>query len=90
VGVDPGPSGENCVGKLTIQLRAAGKRVRQRGARLDARCGYDETLSFRRSALPKKARKKGAKRLRAVVQWGGNAAIPATDGSVGARVRRRR
>jgi carboxypeptidase T len=88
--VDPGLSGENCVGKLTIQLRAAGKRVRQRRASLDATCGYAETLSFKRAALPKKLRKKGAKRLRAVVQWGGSAAIPPTKGSASARVRRRR
>jgi hypothetical protein len=90
VDVDAGPSGENCVGKLTIQLRAAGKRVRQRRAGLDATCGYDETLTFRRSALPKKVRKKGVKRLRAVVQWGGSAAIPAAERSVVARVKRRR
>jgi hypothetical protein len=88
VGVDAGPSGENCVGKLTIHLRAAGKRVRQRGARLDATCGY-ETLGFRRSALPKKVRKKGVKRLRVVVRWGGSAAIP-THESASARVKRRR
>jgi carboxypeptidase T len=90
VDVDPGRSGENCAGKLTIQLRAAGKRVRQRRASLDAVCAYDETLSFRRSALPRKVRKKGVKRLSAVVQWGGSAAIPATQGSAGARVKRRR
>jgi hypothetical protein len=90
VGVDTGPSGENCVGKLTIQLRAGSKRVRQRRASLDAECNYDKALTFRRSALPRKMRKKGAKRLRAVVQWGGNAAILATQGSVRARVKRRR
>ena len=88
--IDAGPNGENCVGKLTIQLRAAGKRVRRRGARLNATCGYDKTLSFRRSALPRKVRRKGVKRLRAVVQWGGSAAIPATQGSASARVKRRR
>jgi hypothetical protein len=90
VGADTGPSGENCVGKLTIQLRAGTKRVRKRRANLDAECNYEKTLTFKRSALPRKMRKKGAKRLRAVVQWGGSAAIPATQGSVRARVKRRR
>ncbi|HEV7845434.1 MAG TPA: M14 family zinc carboxypeptidase [Thermoleophilaceae bacterium] len=89
-GVDPGPGGANCVGGLTIQLRAAGKRVARRRAHLDATCGYDKTLSFRRSALPRNARRKGVKRLRAVVQWGGNATLGATKASANARVKRRR
>ena len=89
-GVDAGRTGENCVGKLTIDVRSASKRVRQKRASLDATCRYDETLSFSTSALPRKVRKKGAKRLSAVVQWGGSGAIAATKGSVVARVVKRR
>jgi hypothetical protein len=88
--VDPGPSAANCVGKVTIRLLAAGKRFRSKTTGLDGDCAYDETFGFGRRALPsKKLRKKGAKRLRAAVQWSGSAAIPAANGSAVARVKRR-
>jgi hypothetical protein len=90
LGVDPGPGAANCAGKVTIRLLASGKRFRKKTTGFDADCAYDETFSFGRRALPKKVRRKGAKRLRATVHWSGSAAIPAADGAATSRVKRRR
>lgn len=85
------PDRERCDGIVKVRLRARSKQIRSRRAGLDEACAFTLRFKFRRGALPRALRRRGARlTLKAGAAWQGNEYLAPAAKSVRKRVRRRR
>jgi hypothetical protein len=79
-----------CAGSVRITLKAKRHRIRSRKTAVDAGCGFERSFKFRRRALPKSLRKRGARmKLQTVAHWNGNRFLLPAERRVSRRVKRR-
>jgi hypothetical protein len=78
-----------CDGAVRVALRARSKQLGKRAAGLDERCAFSRRLTFRKRALPRGLRRRGARlRLNASATWKGSEFLAPASASASARVRR--
>lgn len=81
----------DCRGRVVVGIRAGGRRMVRRSAKVRRDCRFARTVSFRRARLSRAARRRGSRvRIRAVVRFRGNRALKTSRGSARVRLRRAR
>ena len=81
-----------CDGAVKIAVKARSKQLGKRAAAgLDERCAFSRRLTFRKRALPRGLRRRGARlRLNASATWNGSEFLAPASATASARVRRGR
>jgi len=78
----------DCRGRVTIGVRAGGRRMVRRSAKVRRDCRFARTLTFRRAKLSRQARRDGSRaHPRAIVRFRGNRALRSSRAVAPVRLR---